>query len=171
MLFAVFHIGISNVQKCPLLILFSMVRATDNRTNIIILAGGKGTRLAPYTTVFPKPLVPIDDRPILEIVIRQLASYGLNNITIAVGHLSELIEAFFGSGEKLGVKIDYSREEKPLGTVAPIRLIKNLSENFLLMNGDVLTTLNYKKLIFFRLNFFKSNFINIKPIFFIYHYK
>ena len=113
----------------------------------VILAGGKGTRLAPYTIVFPKPLMPIDDHPILEIVIRQLASYGFNDLTIAVGHLAELIEAFFGNGKKFGVKIEYSREDKPLGTAAPLSLIKDLPETFLVMNGDVLTTLDYRKLV------------------------
>ncbi len=113
----------------------------------IILAGGKGTRLAPYTTVFPKPLMPINDHPILEIVIRQLALYGFNDVTIAVGHLAELIESFFGDGKKFGVTIEYSREERPLGTAAPLSLIENLPETFLVMNGDVLTTLNYKKLV------------------------
>jgi len=113
----------------------------------IILAGGKGTRLAPYTTVFPKSLMPINDHPILEVVIRQLASYGFHDLTIAVGHLAELIEAFFGDGEKFGVKIEYSREEKPLGTAAPLKIINNLPETFLVMNGDVLTTLDYKKLM------------------------
>ena len=118
----------------------------------IILAGGKGTRLAPYTTVFPKPLMPINDHPILEIVIRQLASYGFNDLTIAVGHLAELIEAFFGNGKKFGVTIEYSKEDKPLGTVAPLSLIKNIPEYFLLMNGDVLTTLDYKKLVQHHIN-------------------
>ncbi|MBC8490024.1 MAG: NTP transferase domain-containing protein [Bacteroidetes bacterium] len=124
-----------------------MVRAPDTRTKVIILAGGKGTRLVPYTTVFPKPLMPIDDHPILEIVIRQLASYGFNDITIAVGHLAELIEVFFGDGNKFGVKIEYSREDKPLGTAAPLSLIKNLPETFLVMNGDVLTTMDYRQLV------------------------
>ena len=117
----------------------------------IILAGGKGTRLAPYTTVFPKPLMPINDQPILEIVIRQLASCGFNDLTIAVGHLAELIEAFFGNGKKFGVTIEYSREDKPLGTAAPLSLINNLPETFLVMNGDVLTTLNYKELLQYHL--------------------
>jgi len=109
----------------------------------VILAGGKGTRLLPYSTVLPKPLMPIDDKPILEIVIRQLKYYGFKKITIAVGHLAELIEAFFGDGKKFGVKIDYSRETKPLGTAGPLALIRNLKEPFLVMNGDLLTTLDY----------------------------
>jgi NDP-sugar pyrophosphorylase family protein len=112
---------------------------------VIILAGGKGTRLAPYTTVFPKPLMPINGYPILEIVVRQLASYGFDEIIMSVGHLSELIKAFFGDGKKFGVKIKYSREDKPLGTAAPLTLLKDLPENFLVMNGDVLTTIDYRK--------------------------
>lgn len=112
----------------------------------VILAGGKGTRLAPYTVTFPKPLVPVGDMPILEIVIRQLRSAGFDHITMAVGHLAELIEAYFGDGSRWGVKVDYSREEIPLGTVAPIKLIEDLPETFLVMNGDVLTTLPYRSL-------------------------
>lgn len=114
----------------------------------VILAGGKGTRLKPYTTIFPKPLMPINDKPILEIVIRQLKSYGIDEIILAVGHLAELITAFFGDGSKFGVKIEYSREDKPLGTVGCLGLIKDeLHEPFLMMNGDVLTTLDYSDLI------------------------
>lgn len=113
----------------------------------VILAGGKGTRLKPYTTVFPKPLIPIGDMPVIEIVIRQLRHYGIKEITIAVGHLAELIEAFLGNGKKYGVKIDYSREEQPLGTAGPLALIKDLDETFMALNGDLLTTLDYSKLI------------------------
>jgi NDP-sugar pyrophosphorylase family protein len=109
----------------------------------IILAGGKGTRLAPYTTVLPKPLMPIGEMPILEIVIRQLAHHGIRDITLAVGYLAELLMAYCGDGDKFGVKLNYSREEQPLGTAGPISLIPNLNETFLVMNGDLLTTLNY----------------------------
>jgi NDP-sugar pyrophosphorylase family protein len=109
----------------------------------VILAGGKGRRLAPYTITFPKPLVPVGDMPILEIVIRQLARSGFDHITLATGHLAELLVAYFGDGSKWGVRIDYSREERPLGTVGPLLLIDDLPETFLVMNGDVLTTLKY----------------------------
>jgi NDP-sugar pyrophosphorylase family protein len=109
----------------------------------IILAGGKGRRLAPYTITFPKPLVPVGDMPILEIVIRQLARAGFDHITLATGHLAELLMAYFGDGSKWGVRIDYSREDQPLGTVGPLALIEDLPETFLVMNGDVLTTLRY----------------------------
>jgi NDP-sugar pyrophosphorylase family protein len=109
----------------------------------VILAGGKGTRLAPYTTILPKPLMPVGDMPILEIVIRQLARHGFNDLTLAVGYLAELLMAYCGDGSKFDVKIDYSREEQPLGTAGPIALVPNLNETFLVMNGDLLTTIDY----------------------------
>ncbi len=113
----------------------------------VILAGGKGTRLAPYTIVFPKPLMPLGDTPILEVVVRQLSYYGFTHLTMAVGHLAELIQAFFGDGSKFGLKIDYSREDEPLGTAGPLKLIPDLGDNFLVMNGDLLTDLDYGKLM------------------------
>ena len=113
----------------------------------VILAGGKGTRLAPYTTILPKPLMPVGDMPILEIVIRQLARHGFSDLTLAVGHLAELLMAYCGDGNKFGVKIDYSREEQPLGTAGPIALVPNLDETFLVMNGDLLTTIDYSAML------------------------
>ena len=114
----------------------------------VILAGGKGTRLKPYTTVFPKPLMPIGDKPILEIVIRQLKSYGFDEIIMAVGHLAELIMTFFNDGSEYGIKIKYTREDKPLGTAGSLALMKDeLNEAFLMMNGDVLTTLDFSDLV------------------------
>lgn len=109
----------------------------------VILAGGKGTRLRPYTVVFPKPLMPLGEYPILEVVIRQLVAHGFDHITIAVNHQAELIKTFFGDGSKWHVRIDYSLETQPLGTMGPLRLIDNLPEHFLVMNGDILTDLNY----------------------------
>lgn len=110
----------------------------------VILAGGKGTRLRPYTTFIPKPLVPIGDTmPILEVIIRQLAGRGFRHITLTVNHLAELIRAFFGNGKKWGVRLDYSVENKPLSTIGPLTLIKDLPENFLVMNGDILCDLDY----------------------------
>ncbi len=109
----------------------------------VILAGGKGTRLRPYTVVLPKPLMPIGEYPILEVIVRQLASAGFDRITIAVNHQAELIKAFFGDGNKWGIIIDYSMEDKPLNTMGPLKLISDLPENFLVMNGDILTDLDY----------------------------
>ncbi|MFA6279873.1 MAG: sugar phosphate nucleotidyltransferase [Bdellovibrionales bacterium] len=109
----------------------------------VILAGGKGTRLRPYTTVLPKPLMPLDDRPILEIVIRQLAKAGFDRVTLAVNHQAELIQAFFQDGARLGVSIDYSLEDKPLSTMGPLKLIPDLPDHFLVMNGDILSDLDY----------------------------
>jgi NDP-sugar pyrophosphorylase family protein len=110
---------------------------------VILLAGGKGTRLAPYTTVLPKPLMPVAEMPILEIVIRQLRHYGFRNIVISVGHLEGLIRAFFGDGSKWGVKIDYVSEDTPLGTIGPVRLVSGLDKPFVVMNGDLLTSIDY----------------------------
>ncbi|HEX7079601.1 MAG TPA: sugar phosphate nucleotidyltransferase [Gammaproteobacteria bacterium] len=112
----------------------------------VILAGGRGRRLAPYTVCFPKPLVPVGQMPILEIVLRQLAAAGCRRATLAVGYLAELIIAYFGDGKQLGLEIRYSREDEPLGTVGPLTLLDGLPEHFLVMNGDVLTTLDYAAL-------------------------
>ncbi len=109
----------------------------------VILAGGKGTRLRPYTLALPKPLVPVGERAILEIVLMQLAGQGFTDIYIAVNHQAELIEAYFGRGDKLGLKICYFFEEKPLGTMGPLRNMEDLPEDFLVMNGDILSDINY----------------------------
>jgi NDP-mannose synthase len=113
----------------------------------IILAGGKGTRLAPLTDIIPKPLVPLGGMPIMEVVIRQLKAQGFQRITLAVGYLSELIKAYFQEGSKWGVKLDYSYESQPLGTAGPLALIKDLNETFLVMNADVLTNLDFQDLL------------------------
>jgi NDP-sugar pyrophosphorylase family protein len=109
----------------------------------VILAGGQGTRLRPYTVVLPKPLMPIGEYPILEVVVRQLARRGFDRVTIAVNHQAELIKAFFGDGSRWQVQIDYSQEDEPLGTMGPLRLIRDLPDHFLVMNGDVLTDLDF----------------------------
>jgi NDP-sugar pyrophosphorylase family protein len=108
----------------------------------IVLAGGVGTRLRPYTIVLPKPLMPIGDYPILEVIVRQLVHQRFTRITLAVNHQAEILKAFFGDGTKWGVQIDYSLETKPMSTIAPLSLISDLPENFLLMNGDLLTDLD-----------------------------
>jgi NDP-sugar pyrophosphorylase family protein len=115
----------------------------------VILAGGRGTRLRPYTTTIPKPLVPIgDDSAILEIVLRQLAHAGFRRITMAIGHLGELIRAYVGSGEQWGLDVDYSTEASPLGTMGPVvSILDRLPEQFLVLNGDILTDIRYGDLL------------------------
>lgn len=114
----------------------------------VILAGGEGTRLRPYTIVIPKPLVPVGDRPVLDIVVRQLRAQGFEHITMATGYLGELIEAFFRDGSQYGVTIDYHRELEPLGTVGALALIDGLADDHLLvMNGDILTDIDYRALL------------------------
>ena len=111
----------------------------------VILAGGKGVRLRPYTTALPKPLVPIGDQhAILEIVLRQLATAGFTSATIAIGHLGHIIRAYVGNGSQWGLRVGYSTEESPLGTMGPLlTMLDRLPENFLVMNGDILTDLDY----------------------------
>jgi NDP-sugar pyrophosphorylase family protein len=120
----------------------------------VVLAGGRGTRLAPYTTIFPKPLVPIGDRPIIEIIIRQLVFHGFKEILLSVGYLGELIEAYFQNGHRNipGLTLEYYRETQPLGTAGSLAMIPGLNETFLVMNGDVLTTLDYQALVDFHRN-------------------
>jgi NDP-sugar pyrophosphorylase family protein len=113
----------------------------------VILAGGKGTRLAPYTKILPKPLMPIGDMPILEIILRQMRCAGVENAILTVGHMAELLRLFFQDGERIGLKVGYSFEEIPLGTAGPLSLIPGINDTFLVSNGDVLTTLDLKDLI------------------------
>lgn len=115
----------------------------------IVLAGGKGTRLAPYTRVLPKPMMPIGDKAILEVMLYQMKHAGIDEVTLTVGHLAGLMRAFFQDGSHLGLKINYSYEDKPLGTAGPLSMIEGLSETFLVANGDVLTDLHLKDLIAF----------------------
>jgi len=112
----------------------------------VLLAGGEGQRLRPYTAVLPKPLMPIGDRPIMDVIVRQLHRAGVARITVATGYLAELIEVFFGDGSRYGIPIDYFREDEPLGTVGSLSLIQGLDDHFLVMNGDVLTDLDYRQL-------------------------
>ena len=115
----------------------------------VVLAGGKGTRLEPYTTILPKPLMPIGDMPILEVLLHQMKRAGINHVVLTVGHLASLLRAYFGYGEQLGLHIHYSYEQVPLGTAGPLAQVKGLDNTFLVTNGDVLTTLDLKKLIAF----------------------
>ena len=112
-------------------------------TKAVVLAGGRGTRLAPYTSVLPKPLMPIGDRAILEILVDQLASQGFTDVSFCVGYLAHLIRAVFDCQSDPRATITYVHEEEALGTAGPLRLVPRLDETFLVMNGDVLTTLDF----------------------------
>jgi NDP-sugar pyrophosphorylase family protein len=113
----------------------------------VILAGGKGTRLGPFTTILPKPLLPIGDQAILELVIERLRACGFTQLTLAVGYLSHLIEAVFADGSDYGVSVEYHHELMPLGTAGALAGIEELDEPFLMMNGDVITTLDFAELL------------------------
>jgi NDP-sugar pyrophosphorylase family protein len=115
----------------------------------VIIAGGSGTRLRPFTFSIPKPLLPVREKPILEHTIRRLRSLGITDITLTLGYGAELIEAYFGDGRKFGVDIKYTREKKPLGTAGPLHLIKGLRGPFLVMNGDILTRLDFNRMLRF----------------------
>lgn len=114
-----------------------------------MLAGGKGTRLAPYTTILPKPLLPIGDIPVAEILVRQLVNAGVDHVTMAVGHLAALLQAYFGDGGRFGLQIDYSHEQEPCGTAGPLALVGGLDDTFLVVNGDLLTTLDFAAMVDF----------------------
>ncbi len=111
----------------------------------VILAGGLGSRLRPFTEIIPKPLLPIGEKSVLEIQIEQLKKYGFDEIFLATNYKSEYVENFFGDGSRYGIKLKISKEQKPLGTAGPLTLLKNeLLEPFLVMNGDILTQLDFK---------------------------
>jgi NDP-mannose synthase len=113
----------------------------------VVLAGGRGSRLAPYTTILPKPLLPVGERPILEILLRQLGAAGFDDVTLAVGHLAHLVRAVVGDGSAHAVSIRYHEEECALGTAGPLASIPDLDETFVMVNGDVLTTLDFRALV------------------------
>lgn len=112
----------------------------------VILAGGKGTRLQPYTAEIPKPLVTVGDRPIVEILLAQMKRCGVRKVHLAVNHLAHLFMAALGDGRRFGIELAYSHEEKPLSTVAPLKLIRDLPEDFIVANGDILTDINFRAL-------------------------
>jgi NDP-sugar pyrophosphorylase family protein len=115
----------------------------------VVMAGGKGTRLAPYTKILPKPLMPIGDQPILEVLLGQMKRAGVEEVVLTVGHLAELLRSFFQDGSRLGLDITYSFEDTPLGTAGPLSLIDGLEDTFLVTNGDVLTDLDFRTLVDF----------------------
>src|SRR5436190_14424137 len=119
------------------------------QTPVVILAGGKGTRLMPYTTSLPKPLMPVGDYPILDILLRQLSNQGFKKITLAVGHLAGLIQAYFKQGRDWGVELSYAYESTPLGTAGPIGRLPRHENAILVLNGDLLTNLDFSQLVQF----------------------
>jgi NDP-sugar pyrophosphorylase family protein len=119
----------------------------------VILAGGLGTRLRPFTEVIPKPLLPVGEKSVLEVQILHLKKYGFTDIYIATNYKSDYIESFMGDGSRYGVRLTFSKEKEPLGTCGPVTLLKDrLRKPFILMNGDILTTLNFRKLYDFALH-------------------
>src|ERR671934_170160 len=117
----------------------------------VVLAGGLGTRLRPYTTIIPKPLVPVGDRPILEHILRRLHAYGVREVDLCVGHLGELIQVYFTQADALpgDLELRWHWEDEPLGTAGGFRLVPGLGGGVIAMNGDILTTLDYRELIAF----------------------
>lgn len=115
----------------------------------IILAGGRGRRLTPFTEQCPKPLVPLGDRPILDTILRQLKHFGFTQVTLAVGHMADQIQHYVGSGARYGLDVSYTFEAEPLGTAGPLALVEPLEQQFLVMNGDLITSLNYRDLLTF----------------------
>ncbi|MEK1944924.1 MAG: sugar phosphate nucleotidyltransferase [Ensifer adhaerens] len=120
---------------------------SDRKVEAVILAGGTGTRLRPFTISIPKPLLPISDLPIMEIALRQLRASGIKRICISLGHLAPLIQNFFGDGSKLGIDLSYVVEDEPLGTAGALTLIPDLADDFIVQNGDTLTDLDYRRLV------------------------
>jgi NDP-sugar pyrophosphorylase family protein len=113
----------------------------------VLLAGGLGSRLHPYTMNIPKPLLPLGDVPVVEVVLRQLADQGFGRVVITVGHLAPLVAAFLGDGSRYGLRLDFQLEDQPLGTAGPLRAVADLDEDFLVMNGDLLTTMDFAGLV------------------------
>ena len=119
------------------------------QTPVVVLAGGKGTRMLPYTTALPKPLMPVGNYPILEILLKQLAAHGYHSVTLAVGHLAGLVQAYFNDGRELGLELAYAYETKPLGTAGPLARLPRFDSSILVLNGDLLTDIDFPELVRF----------------------
>jgi NDP-mannose synthase len=113
----------------------------------VILAGGKGTRLHPYTFTIPKPLLPVGDVPIIEVLLHQLRNSGFGRVILTLGHMAPIFTASLGDGTRFGLSLEYAYEDEPLGTAGPLRELQGLADDFLVMNGDILTTLSFAELM------------------------
>jgi NDP-sugar pyrophosphorylase family protein len=115
----------------------------------VILAGGLGMRLRPYTAILPKPLIPVGDRPVIEHILQRLAAFGADRVDMCVGHLGELIRVYLSEATDLVSKLDcrWHWEDEPLGTAGALRVVTDLEGTFLVMNGDILTTLDFNELL------------------------
>jgi NDP-mannose synthase len=129
----------------------SSARGAAKGLRAVVLAGGKGVRLRPFTVSFPKPLMPLGDVPIIEVLIKQLVSFGITDITLTLGHLAELIKAYFQHRQELTrqLKLRYVDEEEPTGTAGSLAFVQGLEDTFLVMNGDLLTDVNFDELVAF----------------------
>jgi NDP-mannose synthase len=141
------HSAMRSGMPAPHLAAAPGVPAAAGVRQAVIMAGGKGTRLHPYSATLPKPLMPVGDMPILELLLRRIRAAGVVDVILAVNHLGHLIESYFGDGSKYGVRIRYGREDKPLGTAGALgAMIDDLDDTFFLTNGDLLTTLDLKEM-------------------------
>jgi NDP-mannose synthase len=128
--------------------MYSLNMGYTRTPKVIVMAGGKGTRLQPFTASFPKPLMPLGDMPIIEILLRQLKAAGFEEVILAVNHLHYLIHSFCGDGSRFGLTIDYELEEKPLGTAGAIAaLLHRVGDNFIVINGDILTNFDIPSMV------------------------
>jgi len=118
----------------------------------VVLVGGYGTRLRPLTFSIPKPLLPVGERPLLQLILERLRDFDFDEVVLATGYHAELIHAFCGDGSKFGLRVTYVHEDEPLGTAGPLALARGAlgNDDFVLMNGDVLTTFDLRRLVHFR---------------------
>jgi len=150
----VFQVPIVDKEKrlIGLHLLHEITTPNIYKNRVVIVAGGKGSRLLPKTSLVPKPMLRIAGKPILELIIMRAKNQGFLNFTLAIHHLGEVIEKYFGDGSSLGVNIEYLREKTPLGTAGALSLLESIpTEPLVITNGDVLTDVNFGKMLEFHL--------------------